>query len=455
MRPLKSDSAGNAEIYYAIRLEDRIGPSSSRRAWEDYRGRLSSDHARRCVQALLKNDILKEALDPLLEMPGMRAGLMISTMHRLIDAKAPEVSVLSVPVDSFLIRARQEARAYLNHTYAMWIGIVRTEEAAKRVESADVQALELRCPRFCTGDADFIANKIERGEIFKNFSETERQNILKAAFNVNFIITSLRTFSQDIHILEACAASMRHFVSPGRLTIRTILKQSYERAQEQVSPNGGGDVLVSSMCSEAIEDLWTFMLQNFDDMAGPGTKKADRLLAGPATEESHQQTVVRSAQQARLLGFQTDEVGHLLSLDAESNENAVKIEPLEARLPQSSLSGSVLSALVVKHCVERLDRRCGRPKHATFQTDRILLTRDNLDADFNLLRTKGPEITSFFVLRCQHYAFFRCTPKSLGLESFSKVTTVSAIDPSPVQAKAAMSRDRSIEGTSARATELD
>ena len=120
-----------------------------------------------------------------------------------------------------LIRGFQEAKAYLDHTYATWIRIVHTEEAAKKIESVDVQALELRCPRFCIGDAEFITKKVEQGAIFANFSKTDRQGILKELLGVETIITSLHTFSRDIHILEACAASMRHVVHPGRHTLHS------------------------------------------------------------------------------------------------------------------------------------------------------------------------------------------------------------------------------------------
>ena len=98
MRPASATAISNAETYYAIRLEDRKGQPQADRAWQEKRSQLSSNHARRCVRALLKNELLKQALDPLLDVPGLRQGLMISTINKLLDARADEVfQPVSVP----------------------------------------------------------------------------------------------------------------------------------------------------------------------------------------------------------------------------------------------------------------------------------------------------------------------------------------------------------------------
>lgn len=91
MRAASTAAVNNAEIFYSIRLEDRKGPSHAQHAWQTKERQFSSAHARRCVRALLKNETLKQALDPLLDMPGLRQGLMISTMNKLLDARADEV----------------------------------------------------------------------------------------------------------------------------------------------------------------------------------------------------------------------------------------------------------------------------------------------------------------------------------------------------------------------------
>lgn len=78
-------------IYLRIRQEDARGRKFGDRAWEQYQQDLSSDHVRRCVRQLLNNEILKAAFDPLLDVPALREGMRVTTLHKLIGAKSDEV----------------------------------------------------------------------------------------------------------------------------------------------------------------------------------------------------------------------------------------------------------------------------------------------------------------------------------------------------------------------------
>lgn len=95
MQTASAVAVDNAEIFYSIRLEDRRGAPYAQHAWQTKQEQLSSNHARLCVRALLDNETLKQALDPLLDVPALRQGLMISTMKKLRDARADEVIYLS------------------------------------------------------------------------------------------------------------------------------------------------------------------------------------------------------------------------------------------------------------------------------------------------------------------------------------------------------------------------
>ncbi|KAI6777726.1 uncharacterized protein J7T54_005875 [Emericellopsis cladophorae] len=88
MHALRDQATRNAEVYYRLRLEDRKDEARALAAWQTQKNSLSSDHARRCVRGLLKNTLLKEALDPLLDIPGMRSGLLISTSDGTLNAAA-------------------------------------------------------------------------------------------------------------------------------------------------------------------------------------------------------------------------------------------------------------------------------------------------------------------------------------------------------------------------------
>lgn len=54
-----------------------------------------SDHKRRCVRQIAKHQAFYNAFDKLSRIPGLRLGLVIGNLHRLITLKCDEVGVLS------------------------------------------------------------------------------------------------------------------------------------------------------------------------------------------------------------------------------------------------------------------------------------------------------------------------------------------------------------------------
>lgn len=292
----------------------------------------------------------------------------------------------------------QEAAAYLHHTYALWVRIVGSQQAATKITVNDVQAVELRCPKFCTADAVAVMDAFEQGTIFSSFSTSERDAIRREILSIETIITSLYTFSQDIHVLEVCAASMRHLVAPSRnRTIRQTLLSSFEGTDDRSA-------------ATAIQDLWAFVLGNFPDMCLPTTRTKAKLLAGPLVQEGRQATVLCAARLANQLGFRTPEIQRLVSKSDGEPADGRETDACEVQAACQSTSNhdSEVMALVVggQSCCRRLQRRCGRPRRESHQLDRKLLTRANLDADVASLNLQGRELTSFFVLRCQYVAFF-------------------------------------------------
>ena len=287
----------------------------------------------------------------------------------------------------------------MDHTHALWVRIAGSKEATAKLEPDDVQALHLRCPRFCTGDAALITKQMEQGAIFRAFTPDERSAILAAILSIESIITSLHTFSQDIHVLQACATSMRHIVTPRGQTIRQALLGCYrpvERAQESND--------TASAASIAIQELWVFMLGNLQGMANP-TSASNKRLAGPITEASRD-VLVQAAEYAQQLGFRSTEIQRLVHATERGSGDIADPKRCHRTDTVPALHKDALASLVVKHTAERLSRRCGRPKKDSYQLDRGLLTRGNLQADLASLDVRGPELTSFFVLRCQYNAFF-------------------------------------------------
>lgn len=86
-----SARARDVEIYWSISRDSRKDESRSRAIFDARKAQFSSDHVRRCARQLLRNLRLREALDPLLDVPGLRSGMRISTAHKLISLKCDEV----------------------------------------------------------------------------------------------------------------------------------------------------------------------------------------------------------------------------------------------------------------------------------------------------------------------------------------------------------------------------
>lgn len=80
--------------YWCIRQEYRKGAELGDQAWELENQQFSSDHCRKCARRLLNNGTLREAFDPVLEVPGLRDGMRISTLNKLFGTRCYEVCLL-------------------------------------------------------------------------------------------------------------------------------------------------------------------------------------------------------------------------------------------------------------------------------------------------------------------------------------------------------------------------
>lgn len=87
------EDSSDLSIYSTIRIEDKKGKTFGDAAFKSNSYKLSSNHVRTCVRSLLKSEILKNAFDPLLRVPGLRQGMRFTTIHKLCSAKTDEVGI--------------------------------------------------------------------------------------------------------------------------------------------------------------------------------------------------------------------------------------------------------------------------------------------------------------------------------------------------------------------------
>lgn len=299
----------------------------------------------------------------------------------------------------------------------------------EKIDTDDVENLQLRCPKLCSTDAADIEMKIDHGIILKAFNQRERRIMKEKILSIDYIIPSLHTFLRDKHLLEICAASMRHIVTPGRnMTIRATLKRDYQpTAPEQtmlsttISPNSEA---VPSF-DVAMELLWAFVLREFQHMPPPNRKSEGRLLAGYLVKKPDIGTLLRFAKLAEQLGFRTPEINRLSQLaivsDCEKHPAVIR-DNIESRLTNFILQNPNFVSILMTRCLKNLYNgsliksstaynqilalRCGRPKHDFYQEDRVYITREFFRSNFSDLGVKSPDVPSILVLRSQWLSFF-------------------------------------------------
>ena len=299
----------------------------------------------------------------------------------------------------------QEAANYLVRVVTTYSEIVGSKEEMNKLAPEDVRALELRCPRVCSQDANEIKTATSKGEIFRAFSQAEREQMLEKIFSFNYIIPSLRTFFQDMYVLDDCATSMKYLLKPGRETIRSALQRIFNIQEGRKRQESG------SSFDEAIQVLWAFALRNFLKLPKPSGRRDGRRLAKPLAEGANHETVRNFAKLAHDLGFRSREIERLAQIVPAAVENT----------RESGLGGNLTRDDGIRECStfdpntmlvksgennSQLQRRCGRLRYDTYCRIQELLVKDFLQQDYGGPRTGGSDIAPFFVVRSQYLSFF-------------------------------------------------
>ncbi|KAH6874165.1 hypothetical protein B0T10DRAFT_415698, partial [Thelonectria olida] len=363
------DSSQDVDIYWEISRESRGDESRSRHAFDARKARLSSNHVRRCARQLLQNARLRAALDPLLDVPGLRSGMRISTAHKLISLKCDE-----------------ELARYLEHIMTVWLAILQgLDRSLAKIDSATVKAVELRCPRYSVEDSESILTQLARGEIFSEFSCAERVVIWEQLQGIPCVIPSLFTFLRDVLFFQMWAESMRHVIPVGPGTMHMALQSSK-----------GDEAHSDALVGIPARRLWIYVIQNYRKLSQQPRRRKDRLLAGVPPERADNKVLAQLAAFADHLGFQSVEINNLKTTDM-TRKDGLSTDNTDSESPLEKLAVAI-SANVAS--------RCGCPSESTYESDRQLLSIHNLHVAYEPISVRNSQITSFFVLRSQYLAFF-------------------------------------------------
>ncbi|KAL2829037.1 hypothetical protein BDW59DRAFT_142760 [Aspergillus cavernicola] len=347
----------------------------------------------------------------------------------------------------------QEIIHYLTHVKNSWATLVdhdRTQMA--RIDLHTVDTLQLYAPRASTVDRKTVKGKILGGEVFSNFSRSERAAIwenLRSQEDCDGIIPSLHTFFRDISYLELCANAMKRLIVLNKQhpTVRSALVHSLQsrRADSdcliQTSETtfrrqlGSSEHITSGYCQ-----IWMYAMRHYPEMAKDvqGGQKANPTRA-KARAKADESVIHDMATLARKLGFRNPQIKAILKQSPD--RQIARAALLKARKPDhyhyergtfKSLVEQIAGcfALAIPHEAPsaapatgraiKLKDRCGAPQEQTQQLDRPHVFLDHLHSATVLQRN----LSSLEVRRCVYYAFFgrpssrtRTTPSGQSLDN--------------------------------------
>ncbi|KAG4420625.1 hypothetical protein IFR04_006215 [Cadophora malorum] len=331
------------------------------------------------MNTLLRNEELTEAFDSLLPIYGIWDGMRLTTIHKIIPMRCPEL-ILN----------------YLEGMKNFYSDLVDGEEdAMQRIDSATVKSIELRAPRASTRDAKFLYSEIHGGRIFSGFSASERERIWGRLQMFEGLVPSLYTFFRDVLYLELLTNSVR------RLTQVPKNKSLIEALQKRFTGVKQDDGLIKIQRTEGtfmhgkgnragqidygIRQLFAFAMREYPFIPRE-PEKEDLLLQQP---RAHADPSVLHcfADLASDLGFASDEITALQRLGTAAKRTYPRSRPILVT------SGSGVAPA----------RRCGKPRIQSFKADRNLLFVYHLH---DTRQDQGDGITSFFVRKSVYLAFF-------------------------------------------------
>ncbi|KAH1805527.1 hypothetical protein KXX19_005743, partial [Aspergillus fumigatus] len=359
--------------------------------------------------------------DALLPIPGLWKGMSLGSLNSV-----------------FALKCDEEIVHYLRVIWTFWAALANQDRTwMARIDTHTVDELQLYAPRASKVDWTTVKGKILSGEVFSNFSRSERASIwenLRSKEACDGIIPSLHTFFRDISYLELCANAVKRLVvlNKQRPTVRSALVHSFRPR------HGDGDYLVQTSettfrrqrgsttecITSGYRQIWMYAMRHYPDMAKD--VQCGHLKANPARAKARakaDESVIHDmAALAQKLGFRTPQIKEILKQSPD--RQIARATLLKARKPDryhydsetfESLVDRIVGCFVlaipnesqptmalVTGQAPKLHDRCGTPQEQAQKLDRPHLFMDRLHAE--TVRQKN--LSSLEVRRCVYYAFF-------------------------------------------------
>ncbi|RDH27273.1 hypothetical protein BDQ94DRAFT_175749 [Aspergillus welwitschiae] len=325
---------------------------------------------------------------------------------------------------------------YLRHVKNFWATLVSHDRAQMaRIDLHTVDTLQLYAPRASTVDRKIVKGKILSGEVFSNFSRSERVAIwesLRSHETCDGIIPSLHTFFRDVLYLEVCANAVKRLVAlnkqhptirralvhsfrPGPSDTDCLIQTSETTFRRQPGPN-------DERLSLAYRQIWLYAMRHYPDMAknirGGQAANPARAKARAKADES---VIHDMATLARKLGFRTTQISAILQQSAD--RQIARAALLQARKPDryhydretfesliEQITGCFARAMLNEELpmtltagrAMKLKDRYGIPPEYAQPLDRPHIFLDRLHSVTSMQRN----LSSLEVRRSVYYAFF-------------------------------------------------
>ncbi|KAH1355733.1 hypothetical protein KXX63_000776 [Aspergillus fumigatus] len=409
----------DGEVYRKIRQYQHESNALFQNRWWS---RLSPNKAKRLRQLFSQeNTFICAGFDALLPIPGLWKGMSLGSLNSV-----------------FALKCDEEIVHYLRVIWTFWAALANQDRTwMARIDTHTVDELQLYAPRASKVDWTTVKGKILSGEVFSNFSRSERASIwenLRSKEACDGIIPSLHTFFRDISYLELCANAVKRLVvlNKQRPTVRSALVHSFRPR------HGDGDYLVQTSettfrrqrgsttecITSGYRQIWMYAMRHYPDMAKD--VQCGHLKANPARAKARakaDESVIHDmAALAQKLGFRTPQIKEILKQSPD--RQIARATLLKARKPDryhydsetfESLVDRIVGCFVlaipnesqptmalVTGQAPKLHDRCGTPQEQAQKLDRPHLFMDRLHAE--TVRQKN--LSSLEVRRCVYYAFF-------------------------------------------------
>ncbi|KAH3487946.1 hypothetical protein KXW24_005904 [Aspergillus fumigatus] len=409
----------DGEVYRKIRQYQHESNALFQNRWWS---RLSPNKAKRLRQLFSQeNTFICAGFDALLPIPGLWKGMSLGSLNSV-----------------FALKCDEEIVHYLRVILTFWAALANHDRTwMARIDTHTVDELQLYAPRASKVDWTTVKGKILSGEVFSNFSRSERASIwenLRSKEACDGIIPSLHTFFRDISYLELCANAVKRLVvlNKQRPTVRSALVHSFRPR------HGDGDYLVQTSettfrrqrgsttecITSGYRQIWMYAMRHYPDMAKDvqcGHPKANPARA-KARAKADESVIHDMAALAQKLGFRTPQIKEILKQSPD--RQIARATLLKARKPDRYHYDSETFESLVDRIVEcfvlaipnesqptmalvtgqapKLHDRCGTPQEQAQKLDRPHLFMDRLHAE--TVRQKN--LSSLEVRRCVYYAFF-------------------------------------------------